>query len=359
MNRSFPARSTALVALLALTAALGAAGCAKKITTPDASRSSLEGVVNPDVRLIMWPPQQEPAFHLDQDVNGLFVDEVQPLEFPYQNALHFLIMDRSSASRFEVYDRSANGSMSPVFDYSLPPDEKWLDTYWERYSFFSSPSADNPNNSAWLARGVVSGIVGQQSPLSNTVPWRGTASYDTNPTLRFRSAREQADSSQVSITWTTDPNAVGYWMQVLAFDDVEEVTFADRAKFFSEGLPISARRSMLRYVPAASPQGETAAFNDPTAERITNKLTFFMHKSYIVRVFAVNAEGRVINRLQTDYRRVPKDTGKMYYPVGGVVFGTYTLQDRLQDRGLKIGDLASGSFLVPYDGLHATLRPGL
>lgn len=352
MNRSFPARSTALVALLALTVALGAAGCAKKITTPDASRSSIEGVRNPDVRLIVWPPQQEPAFHLGQDVNGLFVDEVQPLAYPYQNALHFVIMDRSNASRFEVFNRSANGALTPEFDYALSPDEKWLDTYWERYSFFSEPTQDNPNNSAWLARGIVSGTVGQQSPLSNTVPWRGAASYDANPTLRFRSAREQADSSRVSITWTTDPNAVGYWVQVLALDDVEEITIADRAKFYSEGLPISARRSLLRYVPAESPPGETAAYDGPNVERVTNKLAFFMHKSYIVRVFAVNSDGRVINRLQTDYRRVPKDTGKMYYPVGGVVFGTYTLQDRLQDRGLKIGDLASGSFLVPYEGLH-------
>lgn len=358
MNRSHVARCFALAGLLALAAGLLVSGCAKKISTPDASRSKLEGQTHPDARMVVWPvlpsyfwaisdttPQGNP------DPNGFHLEHTLELRRPTADAYHFQILDRSNASRYEVFGRSANGALLPLFDYAIAPRAKWLDTNWELYSFTSTPDPGNPS-AAFVARGVVAGLTGTSSPLTNLVP---VSAIDLRQTLDFVSQREQPDSALADIRWTADSRAAGYWLEVLPFDDVD--TLVTTYGQYNEAMPAieppGAKRALHVFIPAPTTSAATISFQDSRREVISTKLLFFMHKAFIVRVCAVDPNGRVINRLKTDFRRVPP-SGDFYFPVGGVVFGFFTTQDRLQGRGLNLGHLTGGDLLVPWTDVHPT-----
>jgi hypothetical protein len=348
MNRSSTPRSIALVAMLALAAAATTAGCAKKITTPDAGRTTVEGLQNANARLVSWTVQDVPFFELGSDVNGYFVSATLRLPRTTPDAVHFQILDRTAASKFEVFRRAPNGGLLPLFDHAIAPKVKWLDTQWEAYGFTTTPGPAD-TNTAYVARGLVAGVVTPAVPLTNVVALKGAV---VRQTLQFDAPRQQPDSSQVDIQWTSDSRAAGYWLEVVPFDDLD--TLSTPYAQMNEATPVTeppgARRALHMFIPAPASPSASVSMSAANAELISRKMIFFQRKAYLVRVCAVDEFGRVINRIKTDYRRVPAD-GNYYYPMGGVVFGFFTQDDISHGRGLKYGFLNAGDLLVPWSEL--------
>ena len=294
MNRIFRLRSFALVALLALGAAAVAAGCAKKVTSVDSSFTKLEGV--PDARTILMIYPEETAASsvwadtLDSGVDlpghpGDGLDRRTDSTYARPTGLlHVLLLDGTKASGFELFRSAPNGGLMKVSDFHLVADRKWLSTGWEAYeSTVGIPAGYTPS---FVARGLLAGVAGPQSPLSNvTTP--ATALF--TPTITYRDSLVPSDSL-FNISWSAVPGAAGYWLQVYSFSS--RATTLEQA---SSGQPTpiwngNVNNNFVGYVAApathyklGSPGALVLTFSPPIRNR-----------EYRVRVTAVDAAGRVI-----------------------------------------------------------------
>jgi hypothetical protein len=288
MNRTFPPRGFALVALLALAAAVVAAGCAKKMTSVDPGFTKLEGV--PDNRaIIMVYPEQSYAASVWQDKGDKGVDlpgsvgengdvRIDTTLARNTGVLRVLLLDGTNASGFELYRTATNGGLQRIGDFLVGANRKWLDTHWEAYV------------ASFVARGLLSGVAGPSSPVSApTTP--STAMF--TPNIAYLDSLTPSDSL-FRMSWSPVPGAAGYWLQVYTFSPRATLEEQRRSGQPSPIWNGNVTNNLVAYVTGATtyklgaPGALVLTFTPPVRNR-----------QYRVRVTAVDATGRVIGYLKS------------------------------------------------------------
>lgn len=378
-------RRTATMALVAVTAVFAAAGCAKKVTTVDTSVTKLEGVPSDDAHLISLTEHPTYVFKLAHDVSGepVMSDTVFTMPSPVAATYHFQLLDKTAATEFQTFRAPSSGGFLAMADYTLRPSIKWLETGWELYSFSTTPPG-NPSNSTYIARGVVGSVVGTKSPLTNFGPVLGNGMRETMtivwPLLHGTESRSlaAADTSGAPLSFIGDTRASGYWIELLAFDDIR--TDPETFSQLDEALPVfealGRSRAIRYYVPAttsatqqvrlsripAQPDTARAPLLPPPSstqgggQYVTYKMQLFFYKNYLIRMVAVDASGHVINRLKSDYYAKSYDTGVYYFPVGGQFFDFTSTHDRENHIGDPISnfgdDIATASPITTWSQIY-------
>jgi hypothetical protein len=347
MNGFFTARRTARTAFALLAALAALSGCSHKITQTDPSYTRVEGVPTTSARMVTWIQGSTPG-HIFNDglIFGDISDDIykgpQEMSPGVTGRVHIQIMDNTSASGFDLFRRDADGGYRQILDYPLIASLKWLDTGWELYRYLdTSPSGAG---SDYVARGLLQGVSGAGSPVTNATPPIGPQQLQT---LDFQLQNRLAPDSTINLVWTIDGRAAGYWVQIMPFGLMDGRVTTDLER--NEGVPIlesaGAKATIIAYI-SAPPAGEASAtFVTGTAllqpsSGATLGLRATLHKNviYYLRVSAVDASGRMINTLKTDYRieytgavdHVPGPGGTsvaapvyLMHPLGGVVFGSF------------------------------------
>ena len=148
MNRS--ALSRPVLGALLLAAALGAAGCSKKLTQVDSSFTVPEGMPSANSRLIVFPDVAVGIReYLDRAPVGLDEgDSLLQTIVLYRTGpgvINGVVLDGTPASGYQMLRREANGGLLPLKDFVLTPVVRWLESQWELYSFIdASPGGYNP-----------------------------------------------------------------------------------------------------------------------------------------------------------------------------------------------------------------------
>jgi hypothetical protein len=340
MNRSLTPLRVALLAIGALAAIAVVGGCSHKVTQVDPGFTTLEGRINPDTRLVTWIDRGARGytfgdFGSPDDRSDDILLSTFDANVGVPGTVHVQLLDRTPASGFDFYRRQPNGGLMRMTDYSIPAALKWLPSEWELYQIADTSPLPGQDGD-YVARGLLGGVAGVSSPLSNTNPAQGA---DVQQSLHFTSERLQPDSS-LTIGWTTDARAAGYWLEIVPFGSIaaHAVPISD----LNEALPVLARagsiKTKLAWVPASAVPGPTAIWRTGAGEAslvgADSLVSNPFHKNvlYFVRVCAVDAQGRVINRLECDYLVDRSDVldpvnGTIYTlsPLGGVVLGSFVI----------------------------------
>lgn len=305
-----PMHRTALAAALVL-GALALAGCADKVTNVDAGYTAPEGQYDANARLIVYPdvPIVVETF-LDLLPDGPDTgDELQGTESRYvaRGAMHGMIVDGTAAAGYQVLRREANGGYAQLKDYTLSPVVRFFDSHWELYAFSDAePSGFSPPS--YVGRGVVSGVVTALSPLTN--PGRVGSGEVAN--IAYTAYPFPPDSN-ITMTWSEVPGAVGYWIQIYQFmgGSREKLLSAQPAPFVTS----DARNYFLGYVPA--PAG-SYTLNQPGATVLFQR-GLLMKSEYIVRISAVDAQGELMAFTYGDYAYLRSTGSYLRYRLGGTV----------------------------------------
>jgi len=311
MNRTLTARRALLVSCAALAAAATLAGCAKKMTSVDPSYTQIEGVENRNARIVTWTnqPLDTLIFESVTDTvtgatNVVFRGHITTVTGP--PGIEAQIFDSTAASRYQVFRRTPNGGYAQLFDFSLAASLRWPDTEWEMYEFTDQPIGLDPLL-AYVGRGLVGGFAGVSSPLTNV----GLAPNAVIPqTIAFAAPRVQPDST-MTLAWSADPAAAGYWVE--AMPQTQFVARGVSAEHANDGLPVISQAGGFANLRAFFGADGSATF--------LTRTVFRRNLPYLVRIDAVDANGRVINRLRGDYQVKKPNAGGPFFviPLGGVV----------------------------------------
>jgi hypothetical protein len=291
MNRSFPGNRIAIAAVLGL---LLASGCAKKMSVTDPNFTQLEGRTDPRSILMVYPEYSPSASTwLDLGDHGVGIPgspgygvdvKVDTTVGHATGTLHLMLIDGTDASQFELYRSAKNGGLQRVGDFLLNSNRKWLDSGWEIYeTTVATPSGYTPT---YVARGLISGVAGTNSPLTNvTTP----APINFTPTIAFNDSMTPADSL-FRMTWTPAPGAAGYWVQVYEFNG-----FAtnDEKRASGEPAPVWNGHVNNYFVGYVAAPATTYTLGGPGAT-VFKFVPPVRNKTYRVRITAVDATSKVI-----------------------------------------------------------------
>ncbi len=305
-----PMHRTALAAVLVV-GALALAGCAEKVTNVDAGYTTPEGKVDENARLVVYPdaPIVIDTFRDILPDGPDTGDELLSTELRYvaQGALHGIIMDGTAATTYQVLRREANGGYAQLKDYTLSPQVRFFDSHWELYAFTdASPSGFDPPS--YLGRGVLSGVVTPLSPLTNPGLIGGTEVAN----LTYTGSIQPRDTC-ITMSWNEVPGAAGYWIQIYEFmgGTQEKLLSAQPAPFvFSD-----ARNYFVGYVPGPA---SSYTLCQPGALVLFQR-GLLLKSEYIVRVSAVNEQGRLLAFTYGDYSYLRTTGSYQRYRLGGVV----------------------------------------
>ncbi len=332
MNRTFPSRPAALVAVLALAAAALAAGCAKKVTSVDAGFTQLEG--RPDPRaLIMVYPELTPASALWRDYGDKGVGTPGSIGFGVDvkldssaarptGSLHVLLLDGTPANGYELYRTAANGGLQRIGDFVIDPALKWLDTQWEVYSEdVAQPSGYVPT---YIGRGLLSGVAGRASPLTNpTTP----SPVLLTPNIMYTDSLTPADSL-FRMSWTAVPGSAGYWLQVYQFSPRATI---DEQMRSGQPAPIWDGNVTNAFVGYVAAPATSYRLGDPGA-LVLKYVPPVHNRQYRVRITGVDSEGRITGYLQArdflDDGYQMGDTTYVRYPLASVTVTPNTKNPR-------------------------------
>lgn len=306
------------LALLCGLAAL--AGCSRKITQTDADYTQVEGTPSAAARLVVWPDSPTRIFTLDENgtpgTDGAldeddFVINTEDRYVTGPGAVQTSLLDASLATGFHVFRREGDGGFRQLRDFVINPVRKWRDSLvtnnWELYSI-DDPNPSGFTPASYLARGLVSGVSSQQSPLSNLA--RVTTTSLAN--IGFSDGLTPTDSL-FRMTWTPVPGAVGYWLHVFQYRP--DVTTSERIRAGSPSPVFSGkvRDYLVAFVPAPANSYRLGATSG--AEVLMRQTTIF-GQTYQVRISAVDAEGQLIGFSHGDTARVPRETTYLKYAKG-------------------------------------------
>ena len=312
-----PMNRAALAAALVL-GVLALAGCADKVTNVDAGYTEPEGQYDANAQLIVYPdvPIVVETF-LDLLPDGPDTgDQLQSTELLYvaRGAVHGTILDGTAADGYQVLRREANGGYAQLKDYKLSPVARFFDSHWEMYAFSDAePSGFSPPS--YVGRGVVSGVVTAQSPLTN--PGRNAGSEVANIVY---TAYPFPPDSNITMTWSEVPGAAGYWIQIYQFmgGTNEKLLSAQPAPFVYS----DARNYFVGYVAAPA---SSYTLNQPGATVLFQR-GLLMKSEYIVRISAVDEQGELIAFTYGDYAFLRSTGSYLRYRLGGALV-TPTPQD--------------------------------
>jgi hypothetical protein len=308
MNASSRAARTALTVAGLVSALSLLGGCSPKISAVDSSYTQPEGVANGAARLLVYPdaplsvqvwtdhPYRDPLTGIEisntwnpasaTDPTG---DVLVSEETFYQSgpgAILGVVLDRSVASGFQPLRRESNGALRAFLDQPLVPLRRWIDSGGELYQFVdTSPSGYSP--ASYFATGLIDGSVRTGSPVTN----EGVLSSSSVGDITYTGAAIPPDSLFLC-SWNPVAGAASYWIQV--FEYLPSANTDDRRRGAATApLSVSKTRDFfLAQLPAATTSYRIAG---PGATVYTYVASGFRRgRSYLVRVSAVDAAGRLI-----------------------------------------------------------------
>jgi hypothetical protein len=317
MNDSRSPLCRAVALAIAVGLALTMAGCAKKVTSVDASYTAPEGQRDADARLIVYadaPLTVELWADLPPDgpllPDGSHDDAdtlVSRQTFPVApGTLHGTIFDGTAASGYQVLRRESNGGFAQLKDFVLTPSLRFLESHWETYTFSDGqPSGFQPPS--YVGRGLVSGVVSAASPLTNVAELAGA----DIPELTYAGSSSPRDSN-IAMSWEPVAGAAGYWIQIYQFtgDAESELLASQPAPLVSN----FARIFFVGYVPAPA----TSYKLGHSGALVLTRRTLLNSAEYLVRITAVDDRGRMVGFSYGDWEYVRGTGFYVRYRLGAV-----------------------------------------
>ena len=247
-------------------------------------------------------------------------------------------IDFTSASLMRPYRREGTGPYRRVLDYDVPASDRQIGKNTDL--FVLRDGAGLVGQSEYFATGLVGNTETLSSPKTNALkPWGRSA-----PSLALSISDLQRDSV-LALSFTPDPRAAIYILEILDFDNVSLL----RELGFAAALPMPV---------ATTHQFSNWGFVLPGQET-SIRIPFFSVPfikgqfpiTVLCRVIAIDALGRVVGRSDTDFIPRPlgrDDAGNNLYeldPLGGWVI-TMDPYPRGYGRPQAVGTRASGGVLT-------------
>jgi hypothetical protein len=285
------------------------AGCSRKVSPVDPSLSAPEGTPDAASRLVVWNDLPWPVEQWqDLGPEGRTPEDVllgtRPVYLTEAGTVHGLVLDATRATAYQVWRTESNGGVFPLEDHPIYPVRRWLDTGWEMYKF-EDPEPSGYAPPTYYGRGIVSGIVTPNTPLSEPARTTSTAPlFDIqlagNPLNNQGPTKDRyrypVDSLFV-IKWTAPvPNAAAYLVEV-----------------FQNGLAVpsplllDARDYYVAWVPASA-ESVKIRREDPGTIVMASR-TIIASGQYFVRVAAIDAGGEMIGITYGDTLQVQGEVG--------------------------------------------------
>lgn len=294
----------------ALLAAILAYGCVKKAPTELDPSFVPAGMADSAARLIANAALPS-TIQIYLDLPPVGVDPNDPLVGteevyrynPGSNVM--MLMDQTPASKVEALRREGNGAWNSYQDFFHDPTRKWLESESQAFVIVDeAPSGFTP--ATYLLRGIVDGVVTARSPISNP-----SVLADRIVDNVFYTGISAPADSQFTVSWVDVPNAVGYWIHVYQFLEARQ---SDQiASGVPQALYLDKNRDFyLCYLPAPA---TSYKLGSPNAEIITTKV-MLRGQVYLVRVSAVNADGRLIAYTYGDFGVAFAGDGYSLFPLG-------------------------------------------
>ena len=309
MNSPF-ARAARLLAL-----ALLLSGCSKKVTQPDASFTTPEGVAGGRVIMMGWSDQAVYGVVIGDPgtPDDRFDDTVLEWEtffFSDTTAVRFQIWDNTAANGYQVFRTSANGGLTRLYDYDVRPTRKYLFAQTDIFEFADAAPASPTSD--YIGRGTFNGVVGTNSPLTNRVLPVGRIDDGLEVTFQ-RPVRD----SILNLRWVPDARATFYVVEILDANSFK----TRRANTLRSMLPSPIiSDSRIPNIPFIVMASETPALVLPFYPAIFPVRLF-------IRISAYDAAGRMVSRNNQDVTTFTRDVPpsspyrRIYevLPLGGVL----------------------------------------
>lgn len=195
------------------------AGCAKKNRLVDPGFTMPMGTLSQDARLVIWY-DAETVVSVYEDLapigpsasDTLIGTESHRVGVP--GDIHGMIFDHTAATEFQVFRREANGGLYDYQDFTLRPTRRWLPNEWEEYHV-EDPAPTSFSPSTYIARGLVNGVVSDQSPLTNMAELSSMTLPDI--AVSAKDIKTAGVDTVGTIDWADVPGAAGYWVQIYEF----------------------------------------------------------------------------------------------------------------------------------------------
>jgi hypothetical protein len=299
----------------ALVVAALAIGCAKKVTVSPAFTVP-EGVPSPGLQLVTFfdlpnnlivvkdrgrigavdfvqDPDVTDSINIDPDTG---VPQIFPMQEFTPGTVRGVIINSTTAEGLELFRSSASGGLQRVFDYTLKPDRRFVDFTSEAYQF-ADTDPRRVTGANYYARGLVGGVGGATSPLSNpaspTVTSLAYIQYLANRdgTLPSVSGPPPPAESTFMMKWTPVPGAARYWIHV--FQNLPSLNTTQLRLIAGAPallVPADVKDIFVGFVPASITQYK---LGDPAATIFAYR-TPHLKAEYYVRICAVDASNEII-----------------------------------------------------------------
>lgn len=297
--------------LLVLAAALASGSCGKKITDVDVALSPPqypEGLAN-STTLLLYPDVPVPVETYEDngepgpDSEDVLLSSADVYD-EREGAVIGLIIDHTTASKFEVFRRQGVNGYTQLIDYQLQPSRTWLASQYDVFHF-SDPAPYPSGQREYLARGVVNGLVTTNSPLTNLVKLTAS-SVSGGLVYTGRVLPDTTRDSTFVLRWNSIQGAAGYWLTVTSYPP--SFLANDALIRFALPRPVVKERVpdvYLAYVPepnGVGGQARTQKLGDPVPAggRLVQEDIGTNGSLYFARIVAVDSEGQMIAYIGAD-----------------------------------------------------------
>lgn len=247
-------------------------------------------------------------------------------------------IDQSTANLVRPYRREGTGAYRRVLDYDVPASDRQIGRNTDLFVLRDAEGV--VGSSEYFATALINGIETTSSPTTNSIqPWGRTQ------TSLVLSIGDLQRDSVLSLSFTPDPRAATYILEIADFDDItiqRELGFAAATpmpvalphQFSNWGFVLRGQETSIR-IPF---------FNVPF---IKGQFPITL----LCRVIALDASGRVVGRADTDFirRATGRDeAGNNLYeldPLGGWVI-TLDPYPRGYGRPQAVGTRAAAGVLT-------------
>ena len=307
-----PRRFVFAAVALAL-AAVVAAGCSKRKFTTDPSYTLPEGTPASELELITFfdAPSLKVRMRdrgqigrVDVGFDPATVDSIQrdatgallitPVQTFAPGTVRGIVLNRTAAEGIEVYRTEPNGAVRRIFDFAVQPSRRWLDRNAEIYEFYDD-DPHRPSGATYYVRGLIGGIGGPQSPLSNPSRPVPTAieeiRYLGERWGTFDGGQPFEADSLIEMQWTPVAGASRYLIHVFEYQ-ARALSLRER---ILTGVPSPILTLGQRDIFVASVPGSFTQYKmlDPGATIYTFRAPR-MRLDYYVRITAIDANSQMI-----------------------------------------------------------------
>ncbi|MCE9627653.1 MAG: hypothetical protein K8R56_07035 [Candidatus Eisenbacteria bacterium] len=247
-------------------------------------------------------------------------------------------IDRSNANLVRPYRREGTGPYRRVLDYDVPASDRQIGRNTDLFVLRDAEGV--VGTSEYFATALLNGIETTASPTTNSIkPWGRTQ------TSLVLSVGDLQRDSVLSLSFTPDPRAAAYILEIADFDDIT----IERELGFAAATPMPValphQFSQWGFVLPGQESSIRIPFNNVPFIKGQFPITL------LCRVIALDATGHVIGRADTDFIKRATgrdDAGNNLYeldPLGGWVI-TLDPYPRGYGRPQAIGTRAAAGVLT-------------